>query len=257
VQVTDRVAVVTGGSSGIGAAIARRLTRDGWRCVLLARSEERLRAIADELGAEYEICDVGDRATVDRVAADVLARHPRIGLLVNNAGIPGRRGFLGPDPEVIEQLMQINYLGSVWSLRAFLPGLEAAAPSAVVNIVSIAGLVAFPPSGPYSAAKHAQLAFSRAVAAELRPRGIRVHTVCPGLVETEGFPQRGVLHMPVIGRLVVGPERVAEHVIRVLRRNRQESFVPGWYRVAPLSQALLPGMLHRILSRAGYRRARA
>jgi NAD(P)-dependent dehydrogenase (short-subunit alcohol dehydrogenase family) len=256
VQVADRIAVVTGGSSGIGAAIARRLTREDWKCVLLARGEERLRAVAEEIGAEYEVCDVGDRAAVERAAADVLERHPRIGLLVNNAGIPGRRGFLRPDPEMIEQLVQINYLGSVWSLLAFLPGLEAAAPSAVVNIVSVAGLVAFPASGPYSAAKHAQLAFSRAVTAELRPRGIRVHTVSPGFVETEGFPQRGFLQMPLIGRLVVGPDRVADHVLRVLRRNRRETHVPGWYRIAPLSQALLPGVLHRILSRAGYRRAR-
>lgn len=255
-QVADRVAVVTGGSSGIGAAIARRLTRDGWRCVLLARGEEQLRAVAEELGAEYELCDVADRATVDRVSADVLARHPRIGLLINNAGIPGRRGFLRPDPEAIEELVRINYLGSVWTLRAFLPGLEAAAPSAVVNIVSIAGMVAVPASGPYSAAKHAQLAFSRAIAAELRPLGIRVHTVCPGFVETEGFPQRGTLQMPVIGRLVVGPDRVADHVVRALKTNRRETHVPGWYRIAPLSQALLPGVLHRILSRAGYRRAR-
>ncbi len=255
-QVAERVAVVTGGSSGIGAAIARALTREGWRCVLLARGEERLRAVAEEIGAEHEVCDVADRETVDRVAAEVLARHPKIGLLVNSAGISRRRGFLASDPEPIEQVIRINYLGAVWSLRAFLPGLEAAAPSAVVNIVSIAGLVAFPASGPYSAAKHAQLAFSRAVTAELRPRGIRMHTVSPGFVETEGFPQRDILKMPVFGRLVIGPERVADHVLRVLRRDRRESVVPRWYRIAPLAQALLPGLLHRIVSRAGYRRER-
>jgi len=256
VQVADRVAVVTGGSSGIGAAIARRLTRDGWRCVLLARGEERLRAVAAEIGGEYEVCDVSDRAGVERVAAIVLARHPRIGLLVNSAGVPGRRGFLRPDPEPIEQTIGINYLGSIWSVRAFLPGLEAAAPADVVNIVSVAGLVAFPASGPYSAAKHAQLAFSRAVTAELRPRGIRVHTVNPGFVETPGFPQRDFLQMPVFGRLVARPERVADHVARVLRRNRRESIVPGWYRIAPISQTLLPGVVHRIVSRVRYRKER-
>jgi len=224
--------------------------------VLVARGEERLRAVADETGAEYAVCDVGDRPAVERVAGDILGRHPRIGLLVNDAGVPGRRGFLEADAKAIEQLVRVNYLGSVWTLRAFLRGLEAAAPSSVVNIVSVAGVVAFPPSGPYSAAKHAQLAFSRAIAAELRPRGIRVHTVNPGLVETEGFPQRDVLRMPVVGRLVVEPDRVAEHVARVLRRDRRETFVPGWYRIAALGQALLPGAVHRVLSRAGYRRER-
>src|SRR5205814_1757824 len=137
-------------------------------------------------------CDVGDRQAVERAAATIAERHPRIGLLVNNAGIPGRRSFVTIEPERIEEMVRVNYLGSVWCLRAFLPALEAGAPSHVVNVVSVAGLVSVPASGPYSAAKHAQAAFSRATAAELRGRGIRVHTVYPGFVETEGFPQRGV-----------------------------------------------------------------
>lgn len=252
-----RVAVLTGGSSGIGAAIARRLAGDGWHCVLLARGEERLRAIAEEIGGEYEVCDVGDRATVDGTAREVLRRHERISLLVCSAGIPGRRSFLRADPEVIEEVVRTNYLGSVWAVRAFLPGLEAAAPSDVVTIVSVAGLVAFPPSGPYSAAKHAQLAFSRALTAELRPRGVRVHTVNPGFVETEGFPQRGFLEMPVLGRLVARPENVARHVERVVQHNRRETIVPGWYRIAPLAQALVPGLVHRAVSRARYRKPRS
>ncbi len=255
--VPQRVAVVTGGSSGIGAAIARRLAPAGWHCVLLARGEERLRAVADEIGGEYELCDVSDRGSVERAAETVFARHPRIGLLVCSAGIPGRRSFLRADPEVIEQVVETNYLGSVWAVRAFLPGLEAGAPSHVVTIVSVAGLVAFPPSGPYSAAKHAQLAFSRAITSELRPRDIHVHTVSPGFVETEGFPQAGFLEMPVLGRLVARPDKIARHVERVVDRNRRETVVPAWYRIAPLAQALVPGLVHRAVSRARYRRARS
>jgi len=235
------------------AAIARRLAARGDRCVLLARNEERLRKTAEELGAEYKVCDVADRSAVERIAAAVLERHPRIDLLVNNAGMPARRGFLAADPDRIEDVIRVNYLGSVWCLRAFLPGLDAAAPSDVVNIVSVAGTVAFPPSGPYSASKHAQLAFSRAVAAELRPRGIRVHAVLPGFVETEGFPQRDLLRMPVFGRLVVGPAQVARHVVRVVERGRPgETHVPRWYRVGTLSQAVLPRIVHSVVSRAGY-----
>jgi NAD(P)-dependent dehydrogenase (short-subunit alcohol dehydrogenase family) len=252
-----RVAVVTGGSSGIGGAIARRLAEDGWLCVLLARGEERLRALAEEIGAEYEVCDVSDREAVEQVAETVLARHPRLSLLVCSAGIPGRRGFLRADPEVIEQVVRTNYLGSVWAVRAFLPGLEAAAPSDVVTIVSVAGLVAFPASGPYSAAKHAQLAFSRAITADLRPRGIRVHTVSPGFVETEGFPQQGFLEMPVLGRLVLWPHQIARHVEHVLEHGRRETVVPAWYRIAPLAQALVPGLVHRAVSRARYRKPRS
>src|SRR5436853_4010847 len=136
----QQVAVITGASSGIGAAIARLLARRGGHCVLLARREDRLRALAEEIGGEYELCDVADREAVERTAAKILERHSRIHLLVNNAGIPGRSTFL--DGEV-EAVMRTNYLGSVWCLRAFLPGLESAAPSDVVHIVSVAGAVAF------------------------------------------------------------------------------------------------------------------
>ena len=221
--------------------------------MLLARGEERLRAVAQELEAEYELCDVADRADVERVAASVGERHPAVDALVNSAGVPGRKSFLAAEPERIENVLRINYLGSVWSLQAFLPALEAAAPSHVVNVVSVAGTVAFPPSGPYSASKHAQLAFSRSVAAELAPRRIRVHTVNPGFVETEGFPQRAVLRSPVLKRAVVGPDVVADRIVKALRRGRREFFVPGWYRTAAFAQTLAPTLVARLLARGLYR----
>lgn len=243
-----QVAVVTGGSSGIGAAVARALRDRGWTCVLLARGEERLRATAGELGAEWEVCDVGDRAAAERVAAAVVGRHPRIALLVNNAGVPGRGGFLKLPPERIEEVTRTNYLGAVWCLRAFLPALEAAAPSDVVNVVSVAGTVAAGSGGPYSASKHAALAFSRSAATELRPRGVRVHTILPGFVETKGFPQR-TRFGPVMGSLVIEPELVAERALAALERDRREVFVPRWYRVAPLAQALAPRLVARLGAR--------
>ena len=248
------VAVITGASSGIGEAIARALAARGFRTVLLARRAERLRALATELGGEAEVCDVTDREAVDRVAEAVRARHPRIDLLVNNAGIPGRTGFLGPEPERIEQVMRTNYLGSVWCLRAFLPALEAAAPAHVVNIVSVAGTVAFAAAGPYAASKHAALAFSRATEGELRGRGIRVHTVNPGFVETEGFPQRAVLRSRLFRRAVIEPDAVAQAVLRAVDRNRREIFVPRWFRVFALAQALAPGLVARASRRSAYRR---
>ena len=229
------------------------MTRDGWRCVLLARREERLRAVAAELGGEYEVCDVADRDAVERTAAAVRARHPHIGVLVNCAGIPGRKSFLRAEPEVIEEVLRINYLGSVWCLRAFLPALEASVPSDIVNVVSVAGAVVFPPSGPYCAAKHAQLAFSRAVAAELSPRGIRVHTVNPGFVETEGFPQRTALRSPLLRHVVAEPELVADRVARAIRRGRRELFVPAWYRAPAIAQALAPALIGRLFARGAYR----
>jgi uncharacterized protein len=241
----QRVAVVTGASSGIGAEIARALARNGWHCVLLARREERLRELAAELDAEYAVCDVTDRSAVERIGT----AYPVVHLLVNNAGVPARTSFLDGDPERIEAAVRTNYLGGVWCLRAFLSALEAAAPSDVVNLVSVAGTVALPASGPYAASKHAQLAFSRATAAQLRGRGIRVHTVKPGFVETEGFPQS---RLPwAARRLVVGPERIAQHVLASLEHGRGETTVPRYYGAASAAQALFPNVLARVLAGGG------
>jgi NAD(P)-dependent dehydrogenase (short-subunit alcohol dehydrogenase family) len=248
------VAVLTGGSSGIGAATARLLTARGWRCVLVARGRTRLERVAAELDAEAEPCDVGDREALEAVATRVAERHPAVSLLVSCAGIPGHGGgFLDLPPERIEELTRTNYLGSVWALRAFLPLLEAGAPSHVVNVASVAGVYAVGASGPYSASKHAQLAFSRAVAVELAPRGIRVHAVNPGPVRTDGFPQEG-LKGTRVDRLVLAPERVAQTILRTVERDRPESYVFGVYRVAGLLQAALPGTLSRLAQR---RRRRA
>ncbi len=222
--------------------------------MLLARREDRLRALAEEVGGEFDVCDVGRRDDVERVAGKVIERHPRIHLLVNNAGIPGRRGFTEIDLDRLEEVLRVNYLGAVWCLRAFLPALEAAGRSDIVNIVSVAGAVALGPAGPYSASKHAELAFSRSTTAELRARGIHVHTVNPGFVETEGFPQAAVLRGALLRRLVVEPEHIAKHVLDVIERDKRETFVPAWYRVAAIAQAVAPGLLARIASRSGYRR---
>jgi NAD(P)-dependent dehydrogenase (short-subunit alcohol dehydrogenase family) len=244
-----QVAVVTGGSSGIGAATARALTARGWHCVLLARGSEQLEKVAAELGAEAEVCDVADRAQVDDVATRIAERHPAVRLLVNNAGFTGRRGFLELEPEETAQIVDTVYLGSVWCTRAFLPLLEAGRPSDVVNVASVAGMFAHGSSGPYSAAKHAQLAFSRSIRRELAPHGIRVHTVSPGPVETPGFPQRDLLSRRLGSRLVLQPDRIAETIVGAVERDRAEVVVPGYLRVAGALQALAPGTLARLSTR--------
>ena len=219
---------------------------------MAARRQDRLQALAGEVNGEYEVCDIASRDDVERVAASVLQRHPQIHLLVNNAGIPARSSFTRIDADRLEEVVRTNYLGGVWILRAFLPGLEAAGRSDVVNIVSVAGTVAFAPAGPYAASKHAQLAFSRATTGELRQRGVHVHTVIPGFVETEGFPQATKLRSPFFRRLVIEPDQVAQHVLKAIKRDKAETFVPRWYRIAALAQAVVPGLVSRI-SGSGYR----
>jgi uncharacterized protein len=256
--VHGRIAIVTGASSGIGEATARLLAAKGWRCVLVARREQRLRAIADEIRGEAETCDVADRDAVEAMAGRILARHPEIHLLVNNAGISARGTFLTVDADLVRRVMEVNYLGGVWTTRALLPGLRAAVaaggPAHVVNLVSIAGTTAFSPSGAYASAKHAQLAFSRSLAAALRGSGVAVHTVLPGFVETEGFPQKGVLASRILSRFVIQPPRVAEAVLTAVEKGKREITVPWFpYRLFSIAQALAPGLVARFSHMSGFR----
>jgi uncharacterized protein len=232
-----RVAVVTGASSGIGAELVRTLRAHDWVVVGVSRRP----SDADE----HEECDVSDRAAVEALAVRVLERHPHIDLLVNNAGFTARTTFVDGDPEAIEAMLRTNYLAGVWMTNAFLPGLGVG--SHIVNIVSIAGEVA---EGPYSASKHAQLAFSRTIAVELAPRGISVHTVKPGLIETPGFPHR---HRGLMARAVtVGPSLVVTRILGAIEHNRREITVPRWYRVFALLQAVMPATFAR--GRQAFRR---
>ena len=218
--------------------------------MLVARGAERLAAVAAELGAEAETCDVADRKAVDALAARVAERHEAVHLLCLSAGIPGRGGgFLDLPAERIEALTGINYLGSVWCLRALLPLLERGAPSDVVTVASVAGTTIPVVSGPYAASKHAQLAFARSAAAELAPRGIRMHAVNPGPVPTAGFPQDRTLASRIGRRLVVSPEHVAERIVGAVERDRREIVVPRVFRLVAVAQAAAPGLLGRLAPR--------
>jgi short-subunit dehydrogenase len=253
----ERIAVVTGASAGIGEAIARRLAERGWRCVLVARREDRLRALAGEVGGEVELCDVADRDAVDALAGRILERHPAVHLLVNNAGIPARGDFLIVDLDRIQRVMEVNYLGGVWCTRALMPGLRAAASHGgahIVNLVSVAGTAAFAPAGAYAASKHAQLAFSRSLAAALRGSGIHVHSVLPGFVETESFPQKGVLKSPLLGKFVIQPPRVGKAVVDAVEKNKAEVTVPWFpYRLVSIAQAVMPRVVGRFSGMSDYR----
>jgi NAD(P)-dependent dehydrogenase (short-subunit alcohol dehydrogenase family) len=229
------LAVVTGASSGLGAELVRALRSRGWFVIGVSRRPSE----ADE----HVTCDVSDRAAVSAAAADILERHLRIDLLVNNAGVPARSNFLDGTPERIEQVMAVNYFGSVWTTLSLLEALGAG--SHVVNVVSVAGTFA---AGPYSASKHAQLAFSRSIAVELAARKVSVHTVNPGFVETPGFEQRRRLG-PLLSRLVVDPPFVVRRILEAIEHDKREIFVPRWYRAAAIAQALAPGLTARLRSR--------
>ena len=232
--------------SGIGAAVARKLAEREWLCVLVGRREDRLRRRPRKIGGEYEVCDVADRDAVERIAARVRERHPEIGLLVNNAGVAGRGDFLDLPPERIEELIRINYLGSVWCLQAFLPGARSCGSVAPGERRLGRG------NGRASGRTRRRSTRSWPSPARSRASSGLAGSTCtrstPGSSHTEGFPQDWLLRGR-FRRVVVGPERVADSVVRAIERDRAEIFVPRWYRAAAIAQALVPGTFRRVSTR--------
>ena len=197
-QTTDEhpfVALVTGASSGIGEATAQRLARvPNARVVLVARREERLRALAASLGphASFLAVDLLDEDGPERVLAHLRERperHARLDLLVNNAGAAWRASFAEGGYTNVKRTMDINFDAQVRLTEALLPLLRESAPSAIVNVASTAGRVARAGSGAYSASKFALAGWSDSLWAEERPYGVHVGLVLPGFISTEGFPQ--------------------------------------------------------------------
>jgi NADP-dependent 3-hydroxy acid dehydrogenase YdfG len=176
------VAVITGASSGIGAAAARALAAAGFEIVLGARRMERLEEVARETGGRAIALDVTDRASVEAFAAGL----PRINVLVNNAG-----GALGMEPlaqsvdEHWRTMWESNVFGLMLMTRACLPALEASGNGHIVNIGSIAGLESYPGGSGYTSAKHGVVAITETLRLELLGKPIRVTEIDPGLVETE------------------------------------------------------------------------
>lgn len=248
------VAVITGASSGIGEATARRLAREpGARLVLVARRGDRLRALAAALGvpATFVALDVTDEDAPTRVAAHVEEHHGLPTLLVNNAGASWRATFGDGGWANVQRTMAVNFDAQVRMTEALLPLLRAAAPSAVVNVSSTAGRVARPGAGAYSASKFALAGWSDALWAEERAHGVHVGLVLPGFIATEGFPAAELLARPLTRWAVSTPERAAEAIVDAGLRGRAERYVPRAYGLAAALRVVAPALARRVLGAGG------
>ena len=240
------IALVTGASSGIGAAVARRLAAEpGAWLVLVARRRERLEALAEELGGATVIAaDLLQEATPGLVARRV-TEHGRLDLLVNNAGVGGRGSFAGGGWAEVHRAMAINFDAQVRLTEALLPLLRRSAPSGVVNVGSVAGRVSRPGAGSYSASKFALAGWTEALQMEERRHGVHVALVQLGFVATEGFPQRKLLARPWTRWMVSTDAKAAEGIVDAWRRRRPEAYVPRPYGLVPVARVLLPGLYRR------------
>jgi NADP-dependent 3-hydroxy acid dehydrogenase YdfG len=178
-------AVVTGASSGIGAASARALAAEGYHVFCVARRTDRIEALAAEIGGTAVTCDVTDEA---RVAALADAVGPRLDLLLNNAG-----GALGTDPVASgdpadwRRMYEVNVIGTLLVTRALLPALIASGAGTLINLGSTAGHITYEGGGGYTAAKHGVTAMTETLRLELNGQPVRVTEIAPGMVRTDEF----------------------------------------------------------------------
>ncbi|MDQ6745971.1 MAG: SDR family NAD(P)-dependent oxidoreductase [Actinomycetota bacterium] len=253
------VALITGASSGIGEATARRVAREpDVRLVLVARREERLRALADELGGASTIAlDLTEPDAPARVRELVQREHGRLDLLVNNAGAAWRGSFGDTGSENVQRHMKLNFEAPVRLTEQLLPLLRATAARgggrqvAIVNVASTAARVSRPRSGAYSASKAALAGWTDALLGEERRHGVHVGMVLPGFVKTEGFPAAELVGKANTRWLVSSPERVADAVWEAGPGGKAERYAPRFYWLAAAARVLAPAVVRRATAGGG------
>ncbi|MBT3152562.1 SDR family NAD(P)-dependent oxidoreductase [Streptomyces sp. CHD11] len=254
-----RTALVTGASSGIGAAVARRLGAQGWRLVLSGRDAGRLERVAEQAGRVAERpgpvvervpasvfpADLTRPGAEGRLARFTLGQSGRVDLLVAGAGIGWAGDFTAMPPSALDEVVEVDLLSTLRLVRQVVPYMVEAGSGRVVLVGSLAGTVAVRGEAVYSAAKAGLAAFADALRYELRGSGVAVSLVVPGVVDTPFFDRRGVPYE----RSWPGPvpaERVADAVWSAVRRGRDEVYVPGWLRLPARVRGAAPGLYRRL-----------
>jgi NADP-dependent 3-hydroxy acid dehydrogenase YdfG len=221
-----KVAVVTGASRGIGAAVARALSAEGVRLGLASRS-------GDDLGLAEAVsrpCDVRDRAQVQALVDETAQRFGRIDILVANAGVGAYGPLVDLRPDLLDEMIDVNVKGVLYAASAAVPHLIAAGGGDLVSVASEAGRRGLPNEAVYCASKFAQVGFTRALDHELRPHGIRCTNVCPGGVATDFALDEGRGRTPEALPGMMSAEDVAAAVLFVLTRPREHRILELAFR---------------------------
>ncbi|MBV8950225.1 MAG: SDR family NAD(P)-dependent oxidoreductase [Actinobacteria bacterium] len=235
------VVVITGASRGIGAAVARDVAARGSLVGLIARSAEDLEGVLGDIGARGVVAtaDVSDRqATIDAIGRVEDALGP-VDVLVANAGIGAYGPLVDMSYEELERVVRVNVLGTIYAIRAVLPGMVERRRGHLVTIGSIAGRIGSPFEAVYSATKFAGVGLTEALAVEVAPYGIGVSLVNPGVVETEFGNARGHPYDRERPR-PISAEVVAAAVVEAVRRDVAEAYVPRSFRGAVVARHLFP-----------------
>ena len=240
----DKVVLVTGASRGIGAAVASAVVARGARVGLIARTHSDLEAVLAQAGGRGAVAaaDVAEPGALAGAIARLEAELGAIDVLVANAGIGAYGPFADIEADELERLVKVNVLGTMYAIRAVLPGMIARRSGHIVTIGSIAGRIGSPFEAVYSATKFAGVGLTEALATEVEPYGVGVSVVNPGPVATDFGDARG--HPYDRDRpKPVAPEKVATAVVDAIEHDKHEVYVPRWFGPAVVVRHLVPRML--------------
>lgn len=258
---TGRTALVTGATAGIGAAFARRLARDGYNLVLVARDSDRLDQTAAQLRSAHHVtveplvADLATEAGRERVAERIVNGPTAIDLLVNNAGLSLNTPFLRSTPELEARLLNVNVQAVLRLTLAALPGMVERRHGAVVNVSSVSGFGATMPGSTYPASKAWVTNFSESVGQSVADQGVRVLALCPGFVRTEFHSRAGIDMSKTPSWLWIDADELVAAALRDLRRGKLVSVPTMRYKIAvwglrhlprPLLQRVAAGTRGRI-----------
>ena len=263
-DLNGKTVLITGGSRGLGLVMAREFAREGARLVLCARDETELQQAQNDLeqsGAKVMIvpCDVTNKDSVTEMIERVNSRFGGVDVLVNNAGVIQVGPIEVMTPADFEMAMQAHFWGPLNTILAVLPSMRARKSGRIVNISSIGGKVSVPHLVPYSASKFALVGLSKGLRTELMKDGIKVTTVCPGLMRT-GSPRNADFKgkhqleyawfsiSDALPLLTVSAENAARQVVRACKRGQAELIISIPAKVAVLFESLFPEAMSQILA---------
>lgn len=252
-----KVALITGGSSGIGKCVAKELLKAGCRVLIIGKTKSKVQDALKELkdisdNCSGYVCDINDEKRVKYLINDVAKENKfQIDILINCAGFSYYKEFTELTEEEMKEIVLTNLLGTLYFCKNVIPIMEKQGSGHIVNVASVAGRIGFPKLSVYCASKFGVVGFSECLYYELKKKGINVTLICPGAVNTDFYRDESFKRFPHTKRhkKVMSPEYVAKEIKKAIEKNKFEIILPKLFRFKILFKDVLKKTAMKYISK--------